>query len=77
MQVKYRFGGQPSSIAIDKDSNLIYVADMAHQAIIVKQFEEKSNEVADIINQNDLGLPFLGPNSIIISLNLSDYCVRN
>ena len=72
-QLRYRFGGQPSSIAFDRENNLLYVADMAHQAILIKSIEDKqsSGSVNEVVSENNQGMPFIGPNSIVISLNLS------
>ncbi|CAD8090801.1 unnamed protein product [Paramecium sonneborni] len=73
LKIDTRMGGQPSSITIERDHTVIYIADMAHQAITYKQLnqlQQQSNlnqEAAkDFVTEYE-GMPFLGPNQVIIS----------
>lgn len=36
LKTEFHFGGQPSSMAVDKETKTVYLADMAHQAIIMR-----------------------------------------
>ncbi|CAK79056.1 unnamed protein product (macronuclear) [Paramecium tetraurelia] len=76
LTIDTRMGGQPSSIAIERDHILIYIADMAHQAITYRQLnqlQQQSNNqnqegAKDFVTEYE-GMPFLGPNQIVISYN--------
>jgi hypothetical protein len=47
---------------------------MAHQAILEKLIiEDRQQDEPEEISLNDDKLPFLGPNTVVISLNLSKY----
>jgi hypothetical protein len=44
---------------------------MAHQAIIMRQMDEKNNDVASELVKEYEGMPLLGPNSLVLSPNMS------
>lgn len=71
VKTEFRFGGQPSGLVIEKESRTIYLADMAHQAIIMKSLEDNNAEApADFVKDFE-GMPLLGPNSLVLSVNMS------
>ena len=54
----------------DKSGKNIFIADLAHQAIITKYNDEKSAEITPIVKDYE-GLALLGPNSLVIAQNSS------
>lgn len=58
-------GGQPNGLVIDKNG-VAYIADMAHQSIISKKIDEKTEGINQIVKDFE-GEPLLGPNSLCIS----------
>ena len=66
--------GQPNGLVID--SNLVaYVADMAHQSILSKKIEDKSDEVNYLVKDFE-GEPLLGPHSIYLMKKNSSFIRR-
>ena len=65
----FTVGGQAAGIAMEpKNSNRVYLADLAHQAILVREITNNDTEpVTQQIAKEFEGEPFIGPNSIVLS----------
>ncbi|CAK87597.1 unnamed protein product (macronuclear) [Paramecium tetraurelia] len=66
-KAEFHISGQPYSIVIDKPNKFIYVADMAHQAILKRYIDENSQEQIVEYLKDYEGQPLLGPNSLLLS----------
>ncbi|KRX06021.1 hypothetical protein PPERSA_01099 [Pseudocohnilembus persalinus] len=71
LKAEFSFQGQTSSIAIDSEGKNFYLADQAHQAIILRSLNEQGEAtVLDLVKEYE-GQPLLGPHSLTISESLN------
>ena len=65
----FQFGGQANGLVIDSN-NISYVTDVAHQSIMSKRIDDKTDEVSYLIKDFE-GEPLLGPHSLVIRKSCS------
>jgi sugar lactone lactonase YvrE len=61
----FEVGGQPSGLLIDTRSNICYIADTAHQSILAKNLDDKTNEFTQIVSDFE-GQNLEGPGNLVL-----------
>jgi hypothetical protein len=69
-KIDFDIAGTPRSVAIDRTEMNIFIADLAHQAIICKTNDEGNEKIFPLF-QDFEGFRLLGPNSLTISTRIS------